>query len=296
MHEDMVSKNFFSALDDSEDEGDTLKGFVDERKGVFDDFLNKDNNECGNKISNSEGPSSNERRCHNNNKIGRGRQSHTREGRCYYDRRSGTGRGREVRKVGSGSHNWGSEKSEACMVDYHLSGLQNNDKNINNTEASTGEISQGNSKLVDNSTEGTEEAIQRDEYRKQVAEKEKTMTLEEFLRSKTNPESELFKPKDLKSVDNEFIGKNARIAVKEDVLIMGKDKKLRKKSSKKNEKVTIDVSFSNAKPMKSNRRSDERVRRGVSKSGKCHREKQNGANVIQEWTLNAMDTTAFPSL
>merc|ERR1719458_2038399 len=124
------------------------------------------------------------------------------------------------------------------MVDYHLSGLQNNDKNINNTEASTGEISQGNSKLVNNSTEGTEEAIQRDEQGKKIAEEVKTMTLEEFLKSKANPESELFKPKDLKSVNNEFIGKTARITVEEDVLILGKEKKLRKKNSKKNEKIT----------------------------------------------------------
>merc|ERR1712232_699067 len=153
-----------------------------------------------------------------------------------------------------------------------------------------------NSKLIVIRTEGTEKAVQSEEHDKKGTEKDKTMTLKEFLRFKTNPDSELFKPKDLKSVENEFIGKTARIAVKEDVLIMGKGKKLRKKNSRKNEKITLDVSFANAKPMSNNRRNDERVRRGANKNGYDYREKKNVANVLSGRKLNAMDTTAFPSL
>jgi len=291
----MVSKNFFSALDDSEDEGDISKGFVEERKEVIDDFHNKDNLKHGNKLSNSKGPMINKRRYLNNNlrniKSGCARQSHGREERRYYDRQSGTGRGREVRKGGSGSYNWGSEKSEARTNKCHLSGLDYNYEKINSTETLTGEITEGNSKLFDNGAEVTEEAIQNKEQSLKVAKKEKTMTLGEFFRSKTNPESELFKPKDLRAVDNEFIGKTARIAIKENVLIMGKEKKLRKKSSKKHEKITPDISFFNAKHMNGNRRNGERVRNGFD-----HREKKNGANVVPEGTLNAMDTTAFPFL
>jgi len=290
-----MSKNFFSALDDSEDEGHTSNGCFDEREEVFDYCLNKDNHERGNKLSNSEGPLSNERRCLSNNlqniKIGCSRPSHTCEERQYYDRRSGTRRGRDLSKGVSGSHNWESEKYEARTAKYHLCELQNNDEKINNTETSTGEISEINSKPIDNSTLEMEKTIQSDEQGKKIAEEVKTMTMEEFLKSKANPESELFKPKHLKSVNNEFIGKTARITVEEDVLILGKEKKLRKKNSKKNEKITLDVTFSNVKTMKSNKKNDKRVRRGVSRSGQG-----NGDNIVQKGSLNAMDTTAFPSL
>lgn len=296
----MVSNNFFSALDDSEDEDDTPRKIFDAEKEGFNRFLNKGNPGHGKNLSNSEGLLSNERRRLYNNfeniKSGRGRPPHAREGRRYYDRQSGTGRGREVKKGGSGPHNWGSVKSEARKAESHLPGLVNNDEKVNSTETSIDENPEDNSKIVDNSTEVNEEANRSEEHGKKLLEEEKTMTLEEFLRSKTKPKSELFKPRNIKAVNNEFIGKTSRIAVKEDVLIIGKEKKMRKKNSKKHEKTTLDVAFFNPKSMNNNRRNGERVKRGGSRGKYDNRDRKSGVNVVPEDRLNAMDTMAFPSL
>lgn len=293
----MVSKNFFSALDDSEDEGDTLKGFVDVKKEVINVLLNESNLDRGKKISNSEGILMNERRRPNNNarniKAGRGQSSQIREGRRYYDRRSGTGRGREVRKGGSGPHNWGSDKCEARRAEDYPSGLQDNDEKVNSIDASTDEAADVNSKIVDNGTEVKETATRIEETEK---EEKTTMTLEEFLKSKTDPESELFKPKETKAVDNEFIGKFAKVTPKEDVLMMGKGKTIRKKTNKKLEKTAVDIGFFSVKSLNSNRRNGERDRRGVNRGGYDHRDRKSGVSLVPKGTLNSMDTMAFPSL
>lgn len=293
----MVSKNFFSALDDSEDEGDTSKGLVDVKKEVISGILNEGSLHRGTKISNSEGILMNERRRFNNNvrskKAGRGQPSQIREGRRYYDRRSGTGRGREVRKGGSGPHNWGSDKCEARRAEDNPSGLQNNDDKVNSNDVSTDEVVDVNSKIVDSGTEVRETATRIEETEK---EEKTTMTFEEFLKSKTDPESELFKPKEIKVVDNEFIGKFAKVTPKEDVLLMGKGKKIRKKTNKKLEKITLDIGFFSAKSTSSNRRNGERDRRGVNRSGYDHRDRKSEVTLVPKGTLNSMDTMAFPSL
>lgn len=304
----MVSKNFFSALDDSEDDGDTSKEFLDEKKEVINEVANVISLDHYDKLSSSEGQSMNERRSRkkhaHNTSTGHRQPSQTQEGSSHYYRRSGAGRSYEVNKGGSVPQNCGSDKYNVRKTEGNLSELQKNDGKVNGVDACTNKLSVGDHKLDDNNTKERGTATPKEECGKGVPkEEDKTMTLAEFLKSKTNPESESFKPKEIKVVDNEFIGKTARITVKEDVLIMGKEKNLRKKSNKKLEKLTLDVGFPNTKSMNSNRRNRERGRSGGYQGDRDRGDRNSGeewsgrgGNMVPEKTVNVMDPSSFPSL
>lgn len=305
-----MSHNFFSALDDSDDEGEVPKPVV----------VHKEKNEIPNEINVARddkrrhlegGPLKSDRRhaknIDRNNKAGRGRLPQAREGKRTYDRRSGTGRGREVKKGGSGAHNWGSDKYEARKAEGSITEQDHEEKRKGN--APTTDVFEGKTKLVDDGAEEdtTKEDVPKEEGRKKVEEeKDNTMTLEEFLKSKTDPSSDLFKPKEVKAVDNEFAGKTASKTITDDFLTMGIGKNLRKKGNKKPDKVTIDVAFRNAKPTSDNRKNGDRPRRGGTPGGRGRPNRgdrkgegdrrRRGDDNTAKTTLDAMDTNAFPSL
>lgn len=303
----MVSKNFFSALDDSDNEGEAPKVVV-HKKAIIDEIstmvpLDQDGSGIG-KLSNSEVLSMYDGRRpinnYRNTQAGHGRSTQAREGKRTHDRHSGTGRGREIKKGGSGPHNWGSDKYEARKAEGTAAKLQEHEDKVNVSEFAEVELTVVN---VHNGAEEKDKSVDpKEEWTKKIEEEEKkTMTLSEFLKLKKNPDSELFQPKEIRVVDNEFIGKTSKITIKEDVLIMGKEKSLRKKCNKKPDKVTLDVEFHTMKPMSNNRRNGEKERRGGSRGGRKDREVRKhwhgvSGNIVPERTLNVMDPSAFPSL
>jgi len=162
-----------------------------------------------------------------NTKGGRGsRPVPTREGKRQYDRRSGTGRGKEIKKGGGGGHNWGSDKDAAKKAE--------------------GPVSEGAEDTIapEKEENGEEEAvIEEKEPEPEPEPEDNTMSYEEYLASKKQPESALLKPLEIRQVDNEFAGKTASKKEEGDFLVMGGGKQLKKKGAKKTEKETLVLDF-----------------------------------------------------
>jgi plasminogen activator inhibitor 1 RNA-binding protein len=269
-----MSKNFFAALDDSGDEAEVAKVKV----------TKKEIKKPPAKVAPIE-PAKNERRRGNHNdrntKQGRGRAP-ARDGKRAYDRRSGTGRGKEIKKGGGGARNWGNDKNEARKAE----GTVNEGEEAAATEPKPEE--------TEAAPQGSEEAAA--PAPEVVEEEDKTMTLEEYMESKRNPDSTAFKPFAEKELVNEFAGKASVKAVEEDFLKMGGGKSLRKKGSKKDQKATLDVGFkvsSSDDPRRDDRRGDRRGGRGGrgprSGGGRGRGGRQGGA-------INVADVNSFPSL
>lgn len=158
-----------------------------------------------------------------NTKGGRGPRN-ARDGKRTYERRSGTGRGKEIKKGGGGSRNWGSDKNEA----------RKNEGPVDESAPAA----------------GAEETIVEEVDKEPEPEpepEEVTMTMEEFLASKSSKAAgdDLFGAKKERSIEDndEFAGKAAhKIELGGHFVKMGSGKSLRKKSAKK-EVQTLDLNF-----------------------------------------------------
>ena len=151
-------------------------------------------------------------------KGGRGGRAPARDGKRTFDRKSGTGRGREISKGGGGGHNWGSDKNEAKKAE--------------------GPVTEGDEAPA-------EENGEENDAKEPVAEPEedKTMSYEEYMASKTKPDSVAFKPIAQRTVENEFAGKAGSRKEEEEFLVMGGGKQLKKKGQKKDDKAKLVLDF-----------------------------------------------------
>ena len=205
-----------------------------------------------------------------NTKGGRGRPA-ARDGKRTYDRRSGTGRGKEMKKGGGGAHNWGSDKNEARKAEGHI-----------------------DEKAVDKVDEPVAEEVENKVPPVVEEEEDKTISLEDYLKTKKVTDSPFFAPKEEKTIDNEFSTATAHVAVKEDFLVMGSGKSLRKKGGEKKKATQIDVGFRVASGNEDRRRDNDRRggrgdRRGGRGGGRGNRGGKSGNNF-------ELSSKAFPSL
>ena len=72
---------------------------------------------------------------------------------------------------------------------------------------------------------------------------DKTLSYDEYLQQKQRPDSDLFKPREAPTVENEFAGKAGVKKVEEDFLVMGSGKAMRKRGAEKKEKQTLVLDF-----------------------------------------------------
>lgn len=138
-------------------------------------------------------------------------------------------------------------------------------------------------------------------------EEDNTMTMEEFLASKSGKAAgdDLFGSKKEKAVeDNEFAGKAAHVAVEEDFLVMGPGKKVRQRAAKK-EKQTLDLNFRVASgDSRPPRRENDRREGGRGRGGRGERrrnDKRGGRGGGKRSGgrgagIKVNDMNAFPSL
>jgi len=216
-------------------------------------------------------------------KKGRGGPPPTRDGKRQFDRRSGTGRGREIKKDGGGSRNWGSDKNEAKKAEH----AESAEKAANNAE---------DANIVEE-----ENAVVEEEPVVEQEPEPATFSLDEYLaeKAKIQADNELFAPKEEKMIDTDFSGKAVVKIVEEDYFGLGGGKKLRKKNKDKKEVETVVPSFKVAKPERSDdrdsgRRGDRRGGRGVDgkRGGRSRGEEKKSKGSA----VNVMDASAFPSL
>jgi len=271
-----MTSNFFAALDDSGDEEVLVpvKAKVVPSTKQSDRVLKKPDAAKHDRSKNSDARS---------NKAGRPRPA-ARDGKRTFDRRSGTGRGKEIKKGGGGARNWGSDKNEARKAE--------------GTIDEVGEVPKTEEPEKTDAVTAVEDPI----VEKKEEEIDNTMTLEEYLKAKASPESALFKKKETVNFDNEFVGKTASVSVEKDFLTTKNEKNLRKKGSKKEEKIKMDITF---QPKKSNgydgqnRRDqdgDRRTGRGGNRGGRGGRVGR-GFKDSRSETVNVLaDPNSFPSL
>lgn len=104
-------------------------------------------------------------------------------------------------------------------------------------------------------------------------EEDHKMTMEEYLATKANPDSDAFKNLAVRDVDNEFAGKEAKKSVEEEFLVSSGGKSLRKKGTK-SQKQTVDVGFRIGRPSSSD--DYERSDRGPRRDGGGRGERRSG--------------------
>jgi len=290
-----MSKNFFAALDDSGDEAEVAKVKVTTKK---------EPKKPASKPAAVE-PAKSERRRPNNNdrntKQGRGRGP-ARDGKRTYDRRSGTGRGKEIKKGGGGARNWGNDKNEARKAEGTvIEGAVDAKPEETTTPTATTDVETptGDETAEAPATTTTTEP----EEVKEVEEEDKTMTYEDYLKSKQAPDTDAFKPVAERQLVNEFEGKAVQKAVEEDFLVMGGGKALRKKGTKKGDKKsTLDVGFrvsTGDEPRRNNdRRGNDRRGRGGGGRGAAGGRTggRGGKGGRQGGAINVTDVNAHPSL
>ncbi|KAL7468828.1 hypothetical protein ACHAXS_009064, partial [Conticribra weissflogii] len=207
--------NFFAALDDSGDEGRGPTPAVAKKKAAPKKEIVEPS-----KVENR--PQKNNNR---NTKGGRGGRPPARDGKRTFDRRSGTGRGREIKKEGGGGHNWGNDKNDAKKAEGPV---EEGNEEINTPEED-----------AENKADVEEEAV----VEKVEEPEDKTMSYDEYLKQKQRPDSDLFKPREAPSVENEFAGKTGMKKEEEDFLVMGSGKAMRKRGGEKKEKQTLVLDF-----------------------------------------------------
>jgi plasminogen activator inhibitor 1 RNA-binding protein len=279
-----MSKNFFAALDDSGDEAEiTTKVAPKETKKPA----------PAKPASAPVEPAKNDRRRGHkddrNTKQGRGRPP-ARDGKRTYDRRSGTGRGKEIKKGGGGSRNWGNDKNDARKAEGTV--IEGEEEAV--LEPKTTE------EVEAAAPEENKEAAEEPAPEVKEEEEDKTMTLDDYLKNKSRPESDAFKPVAEKEFVDEFAGKAAKKSVEEDFLVMGGGKSLRKKGAKKDGKVSVDVGFrvSSGDDMRRGERrgGDRRGGRGGRGSGRGGGSRGGRGGGKQGGAINVADADAFPSL
>lgn len=226
-----------------------------------------------------------------NTKSGKGPRP-ARDGKRTHDRKSGTGRGKEVKKGGGGAHNWG------------------NDKNL--ARRNEGAIVEGEEDLA-------EDAIpeEREHTTVKVEEEppeDKTISYDEYLKTKARPDNANFAPVKEREVTNEFANVKAAVAVEEDFFVKDGAKGQKKKGVKTvDEKQTIEVGFRVADPntdrRSNNRRDgDRRNSGGRGRGGRSSGGRGRGGGGRGRGSgrgrgggrgdsgLNVNDSGAFPSL
>lgn len=254
------SKNFFSALDDSDDEAAPAPQKVDTTKKKEPTkqqkvVVPKKAPIIVEPSKSSSQPNQTKRHNHDRKHGGRGAPSSAaREGKRTFDRRSGTGRGKEIKKDGGGAHNWGSNKNLARSAQGMV--LENN--NNETTEEETKE-------------EEEEEVTTTPVEEPPKEEEDNTLSYDEYMKQKARPENELFAPVKERQVENEFANLQPKVAVAEDFLVMEGTKGRKKKGVRNVEKKTLDVEFRVAASEKEHdrkpRRDDDRRGRGGRSSG-----------------------------
>ena len=229
-----------------------------------------------------------------NTKGGRGPRR-ARDGKRTFDRRSGTGRGKEIKKDGGGSHNWGSDKNEAKKAEGHVDEFKNeveesdNNQNANKDEAATETAT----------ATATAPALQEEE--EQVEVEEQTLSLEEYLSAKQ--EVTLFQPKGAKQVEDEFHGKKSYAYQEENFLVIGTGKALRKKGTGKEkgtaEKLDVDFKIKRSAGDDDNGGSGNDRRRGDGGGRRNNDRRRPGRGDKRRPGRGggfALDANAFPSL
>mmetsp|Transcript_3097 Transcript_3097/g.6324 ORF Transcript_3097/g.6324 Transcript_3097/m.6324 type:complete len:293 (+) Transcript_3097:325-1203(+) len=211
--------NFFAALDDSGDEGRGPAPAAAKKAAPKKAAPKKEIVEPS-KVENH--PQKNNNR---NTKGGRGGRPPARDGKRTFDRRSGTGRGREIKKEGGGGHNWGNDKNDAKKAEGPV---EEGNEEINTAEEET-----------ENKAEGEEEAV----VEKVEEPEDKTLSFDEYMKQKQRPDSDLFKPREAPTVENEFAGKTGMKKEEVDFLVMGSGKAMRKRGGEKKGKQTLVLDF-----------------------------------------------------
>lgn len=267
--------NFFSALDDSDNEGAPAPAVATKKKAPKKEVVEPS------KVENR--PKKDDR----NTKGGRGRPAPTRDGKRQYDRRSGTGRGKEIKKSGGGGRNWGSDKNAAKKAEGPV---VEGSEDVNTPEAEDKEVVE-------------EEEVEE----KEPEPVDNTMSYEEYLATKADPDSELFKPVEVREVENEFSGKAAAKKETEDFLVMGGGKQLKKKGTKKSAKETLVLDFKVKNAISEDRRREGKRDGGGRRDGGGGRRegggrrdggRQRGARGGggRGGKVDPNDASAFPSL
>jgi len=234
--------NAFALLDDSDDESPKVTTNVAATKSK------KETAPAPARANDRKGDRPRRNNNDRNTKGGRGPRT-ARDGKRTYDRRSGTGRGKEIKKGGGGSRNWGSDKNDAKKAEGDVAAVLADEKNSTDNVADKTE-----------DIKATEEEVAIVEE-KEEEEEEPTMSLEEYLESKKPAGESIFgvkKEKTASDIGNEFEGKEAHVAIEEDFVVMGTGKSLRKKTGKK-EVQKLDLEFRVAS---SNGSGDRRPRDG----------------------------------
>jgi plasminogen activator inhibitor 1 RNA-binding protein len=239
--------NAFAILDDSDDESPPItKPTTTTTKQTSAKPSNSNKNIQKNDRRNNTNPA----RTNNNDrntKGGRGPRT-ARDGKRTYDRRSGTGRGKEIKKGGGGSRNWGSDKAEAKKAEGALP--ENKEPTTTPDQDAVAVPEPAPTPVVEQEPE-------------QV-----TMSLEEYLESKKTAGESVFGTRKVKTIeDNEFAGKQAHAAVEGDFMVMGSGKALRTKGAGKKEVQRLDVAFRVASTNTGAGDDDHRGGRGGGRGG-----------------------------
>eukprot|EP00986_Skeletonema_menzelii_P013826 scaffold8467_cov137-Skeletonema_menzelii.AAC.5 len=197
--------NFFSALDDSDNEGAPAPAVAAKKKAPKKEVVepskveNRPQNLLEAVISVDVNANVLKKDDRNTKSGGRGRPAPARDGKRQYDRRSGTGRGKEIKKSGGGGRNWGSDKDAAKKAEGPV---VEGAEDVNTPEAE------------DKEADVVEEVVEE----KEPEPVDNTMSYEEYMATKAKPDSDLFKPVETREVENEFAGKAASKKEEEDFL------------------------------------------------------------------------------
>lgn len=244
--------NSFAVLDDSDDEQPQVKATSNNKNsassaGAGGDVAKQSQQSVSDHDSKSRRNPNNDR----NTKGGRGPRR-ARDGKRTYDRRSGTGRGKEIKKGGGGARNWGSDKVDAKKAEGDV-----DEQELNKEVEGQGGEGGGGEEVAEVPAATPEPVIEEEE-------EDKTLTLEEYMASKKKTVSVFGSmTKGEKVIENEFEGKNARVAVEEDFLEKTGGKALRKKGSSAKDKGVekLDLNFRIKKASGGDGDRDDRPRR-----------------------------------
>lgn len=213
--------NFFAALDDSDNEGGSNPAPAIAKKKAAPKKVVVEPSKVEKR------PNKGDR----NTKGGRSSRPPARDGKRTFDRKSGTGRGKEMKKGGGGGHNWGSDQNDAKKAEGPVT---EGNEDVNAPEGETAE------------KEDVAEVPQPKAEEPEPEPEDNTMSYDEYLALKAQPDSVAFQPLQAREVDNEFAGKAAATPRKQEedtFMMMGGKKQPKKKRSGKKEKETLVLDF-----------------------------------------------------
>lgn len=220
----------------------------------------------------------------------------SRDGKRAYDRRSGTGRGKEIKKGGGGSRNWGSDKDTARAA----ASAKNNSQRV----------TKGDEKNTDDSKPEEQSNVEEEatpEKEPDLEPEDVTLSYDEYMKQKQNVSLEgvAFKSLSVKGMDessNAFLNVQANVKQETDFLVMGGGKQPRKKGTKKSEKETIASNFkvgdskSGGRDNRDGRDGRRNNGRGRRDGGRGKGDRSNGMSQQRTAEINVADPNMFPSL